>query len=187
VKKEYNQRVEKRFFTMKRKLNVPYRQLASKDQLLERNDFARYMKNGFCVPKPSQLLGVSDSLLDSMHYQAIAYLKYHDTQDAEDSFRLLCKLRPYDPEYWYGLAQALREEGKYEEALSAACVAETIDPFRLEFYEEAINSCLEASNPKMAHAIFKRMSSLFRKFPKDKENARKIAILKEVIKRSLNK
>ena len=157
------------------------KRLISRNKLKERNYFERYEREGFCEPKAYQLLGVSDALLDSMYYQALSYLKYHDTQDAEDSFRLLCKLHPYDPEYWYGLAKTLREEGKYEEALSSACVAETIDPYCLEYYEEAIQSCLDASKPKMAHAIFKRMKALFRTYPPDKERSHKIDLIKERI------
>ena len=161
--------------------------LSSQDALVARNYVDGYIREGFSVSKPFQLMGVPDSLLESMYDQALAFLKYHDTHDAEESFRLLCTLHPYDPEFWFGLGKTLREEGKYEEALSAVSVAETLDPYRLDFYEEAIQSCLDAAKPKLAHAIFKRMASLLKKFPHDKEFTRKIALLKEKIQLSFKK
>lgn len=174
-----------RILYMKRK---PVRKhFFSRDDLVERNYLDSYIREGFSLPNPSQLLGVSDSLLDSMYNQALTFLKYHDTQEAEESFRLLCTLHPYDPEFWFGLGKTLREEGKYEEALSAVSVAETLDPYRLEFYEEAIQSCLDAAKPKLAHAIFKRMNSFFKKYTQDKEFIRRIAIIKERIQHSFNK
>lgn len=115
------------------------------------------------------LVGLSESLIDSMYFQACTYLQYHNVDDAEKSFRLLCQIEPCVSEYWFGLARVLQEEDKYDQALSALYVAETIDSTQPEYYEEAISCCLHLRRVTEAQMLYRQMKKIFCCDKKNKE------------------
>jgi len=108
---------------------------------------------------PQNVLGITDRELTKMFERAWEMLEYHEAADAVRAFTLLCQIHPYISDSWYGLGLAFRENGLYEEAVSAYLTAETIEPSRFEFYKEAIECCVLLGNSKEADHIFRRMHS----------------------------
>ena len=103
------------------------------------------------------MLGISDQQLGRLFEGAWALIEIHEGTEAVKGFRLLCQLHPYVSDFWYGLAHALKESGEHEEALSCFIMAETMDPSRFEYYQEAIGSALELGKKKEARRIFHRL------------------------------
>jgi tetratricopeptide (TPR) repeat protein len=106
---------------------------------------------------PQHFLGISDQQLGRLFENAWALIEIHEGAEAVRGFRLLCHLHPYVSDFWYGLAHALKESGNYEEALDAFIMAETMEPTRFEYYQEAIGSALEAGQKTIARRIFQRL------------------------------
>ena len=106
---------------------------------------------------PQRMLGISDQQLGRLFETAWALVEIHEGPEAVRGFRLLCQLHPYVSDFWYGLAHALKESGNHEEALSAFIMAETMDPSRFEYYQEAIGSALELGKKSEARRIFHRL------------------------------
>jgi tetratricopeptide (TPR) repeat protein len=128
-----------------------------KTRLYDANYFRDFAAKELQNKAPQSFLGIPDEELGSMYQTAWDYLQMHESAQAVRSFTLLCQLHPYIAEFWFGLGKSLRDNGIFEEGLSAFLMAETIDPTQFDFYEEAILCCLEAGNIGEAKRIFRRL------------------------------
>lgn len=106
---------------------------------------------------PQHFLGITDQQLGRLFENAWALIEIHEAGEAIQGFRLLCHLHPYVSDFWYGLGHALKEGGDASEALSAFIMAETIEPSCFDYYQEAIESAIEAGKKKEARRIFNRL------------------------------
>lgn len=156
----------------KRKATTPYRRRRLRDKNLYPKAQA-----GLLTATAQDLLGISDDQLSSMYQIAWNFLEEGELADAVRSFTFLCHLHPYVPDFWFGLGKALREYGEPEDALSMLFVAETMDPSRFEFYQEAIECCLQMALPKEAMHILHRLLAHRRtveSFPERKKEIRQL-------------
>lgn len=163
----------------RRREETPYR----KRRLRDVNLFPK-MQSKLLTEIPQDLLGITDDQLSGMYQIAWAFLEEQQVADAVRAFTLLCHLHPYVPDFWYGLGKALRECGEAEDALSMLLVAETMDPTRFEFYQEAIECCLQMGRKDEAMHILNRMHAHRKSIEDFKEMKQEIRELKEKISSS---
>jgi tetratricopeptide (TPR) repeat protein len=144
---------------MVRRIHHPGKKQHRKERLHEINVFRDVERKGLLTRSPQSMLGISDNQLGNMFRSAWTLLDLHEASDAVKAFSLLCHIHPYVPDFWYGLGKSQRENEELQEAVNSFCMAETIDPSRFEFYEDAIECCLEMGKKKEALKILKRLSS----------------------------
>lgn len=141
---------------MSRKHSHQRKSILKKTRLREMNLFLKKEKELY-QEVPQRMLGISDQQLGRLFENAWALVSIHEGVEAVRAFRLLCQLHPYVSDFWYGLAHALRESGNHEEALDAFLMAETMEPNRFEYYQEAIRSALDVGKQREAKRIFNRL------------------------------
>ena len=146
-------------------------------------DFNRFPQNAYrLINSAAQgILGISDSQLGGMFESAWELLAVGENPSAVRAFTLLCFVQPYVSDFWFGLGKALRENGLSEEALSALLMAETLDPSRFEYYQEAIGCCIDLNVKKEAVRIFRRLCAKKRTIEKFSEYSHSIRELQRQI------
>ena len=134
------------------------RAVQPKKRLRDKNYFS-YDESFLSERVPQKLLGITEREYLKMFQEACLLLEQKDIDKAVQAFTLLCQLHPYIADCWYGLGCALRYDEKFQEALKAFFMAETIDPTQFEFYKQEIECCLELHDKKEATHIFHRMNA----------------------------
>jgi tetratricopeptide (TPR) repeat protein len=130
---------------------------------------------------PQRFLGISDQQLGRLFENAWSLIEIHEGSEATRGFRLLCRLHPYVSDFWYGLGHALKESGEYEEALDAFIMAETMEPTRFEYYQEAIICALELGKKSQARRIFNRLLAHRRSIGNFKAYKTEVKLLDEAL------
>ena len=158
------------------KQTAPYRNQRLRDMNLYPKAQAKLLGH-----VPQDILGISDDQLSGMYQVAWAFLENEQNPDAVRAFTFLCNVHPYVPDFWYGLGKALRGCEQPEDALSMLLVAETMDPTRIEFYQEEIECCLQMGDTKEASHIMHRLYAHRRSIEEFSKKQREIHQLEQKI------
>lgn len=100
-----------------------------------------------------EMLGVSNENLPSLYDHAIQLLNAHRYEEAESALSLLTKLNPYLPDFWLGLGLSYMGMASFSQAFQSFLMACTMNPYRFDGYENAVQACIEMNNYPQAQAI----------------------------------